>query len=123
VAPIDRVIETRAQGMILRLAPNSQVNGQGNGQGNGRALGLLSRLHDLLLPYRDGTCDVAVQYTGADAAARLTLGPEWAVRPSRELRDKLAELLGHDSVRLLYAPQRENALPPKRDSAETLCRS
>jgi DNA polymerase-3 subunit alpha len=123
VAPIDRVIEARAQGMILRLAPNSQVNGQGNGQGNGRALGLLSRLHDLLLPYRDGTCDVAVQYTGTDAAARLTLGPEWAVRPSRELRDKLAELLGHDSVRLLYAPQRENALPPKRDSAETLCRS
>ncbi|MEX2124155.1 MAG: DNA polymerase III subunit alpha [Woeseia sp.] len=95
VLPIDRVIETRARSMILRLAPNGQ----------GRLL--LARLHDLLLPYREGTCDVAVQYTGTDAAARLTLGPEWAVRPSRELRDKLAELLGHDSVRLLYAPHRE----------------
>jgi len=95
VVPIDRVIETRARSMVLRLAPN--------GQGQR----LLTRLHDLLLPYREGSCDVAVQYTGTDAAARLTLGPEWSVRPSRELRDKLADLLGQDSVRLLYAPHRE----------------
>ena len=95
VLPIDRVIETRAQSMILKLAPN--------GQGQR----LLARLHELLLPYRQGTCGVAVQYTGADAAARLNLGPEWAVRPSRELRDKLTELLGQGSVRLLYAPNRE----------------
>ncbi|MGH8166239.1 MAG: OB-fold nucleic acid binding domain-containing protein, partial [Woeseiaceae bacterium] len=95
VVPIDRVIETRARSMVLRLAPNRQ------GQR------LLTSLHDLLLPYREGSCDVAVQYTGTDAAARLTLGPEWSVRPSRELRDKLADLLGQDSVRLLYAPHRE----------------
>jgi DNA polymerase-3 subunit alpha len=95
VLPIDRVIEARAQSMILKLAPN------GHGQR------LLARLHDVLLPYRAGTCDVAVQYTGTDAAARLNLGPEWAVRPSRELRDKLTDLLGQDSVRLLYAPHRE----------------
>jgi DNA polymerase-3 subunit alpha len=95
VLPIDRVIETRAQSMILKLAPN--------GQGQH----LLARLHDVLLPFRQGTCDVAVQYTGSDAVARLNLGPEWAVRPSRELRDKLTELLGQGSVRLLYAPDRE----------------
>jgi DNA polymerase-3 subunit alpha len=95
VLPIDRVIETRAKSMILSLAPN--------GQGQG----LLHRLHDVLLPYREGHCDVAVQYTGDDAAARLNLGPEWTVRPSRELRDKLTELLGRNSVRLLYAPGRE----------------
>jgi len=95
VVPIDRLIETRAQSMILSLAPN--------GQGEG----LLTRLHDVLLPYREGNCDIAVQYTGAGAAARLKLGPEWAVRPSRELRDKLTELLGQDSVRLLYTAARE----------------
>jgi DNA polymerase-3 subunit alpha len=95
VVPIDRVIETRAHGMILKLAPN--------GQGQR----LLSQLHDVLLPYRQGTCDVAVQYTGDAAMARLNLGPEWAVRPSRELRDKLIELLGRGSVRLLYARHRE----------------
>jgi len=95
VLHIDRVIESRASSMILNVEPN--------GQGQS----LLHRLHDVLLPYREGSCDVAVQYTGSDAAARLNLGPEWTVRPSRELRDKLAELLGRDSVRLLYAPGRE----------------
>jgi len=95
VMSIDRVIESRAKGMILSLAPN--------GQGKQ----LLVKLHDLLLPYREGNCDVAVQYTGDTAAARLNLGPEWSVRPSRELRDQLSELLGSNNVRLLYAPGRE----------------
>lgn len=95
VVHIDRVIELNAKSMILSLAPN------GHGQR------LLNSLHDVLLPYREGHCDVAVQYAGSDASARLRLGPDWAVRPSRELRDKLADLLGQDSVRLLYAPGRE----------------
>jgi DNA polymerase-3 subunit alpha len=95
VLHIDRVIESSARSMILSLKPNGQ----------GQAL--LHRLHDVLLPYREGHCDVAVQYVGNDAAARLNLGPEWTVRPSRELRDKLTELLGRNSVRLLYSPGRE----------------
>ena len=95
VVQIDRIIESRAQSMILNLSPN--------GQGQR----LLTRLHDVLLPYREGHCDVAVHYKGADAAVRMQLGPEWSVRPSRELRDKLTELLGQSNIRLLYAPGRE----------------
>lgn len=95
VLHIDRVIESRAKSMILSLAPN--------GQGET----LLVKLHDLLLPYREGSCDVSVQYIGDTASARLSLGPEWAVRPSRELRDKLTELLGNRNVRMLYTPSRE----------------
>jgi DNA polymerase-3 subunit alpha len=95
VLHIDRVIESRARGMLLKLAPN--------GQGEN----LLMKLHDMLLPYREGHCDVAVQYFGDNAQARLKLGPEWSVRPSRELRDKLSELLGANNVRLLYAPGTE----------------
>ena len=95
VLHLDRVIESRAKTMLLSLAPNGQ----------GREL--LVKLHDVLLPYREGSCDVAVRYIGDGAAARLSLGPEWAVRPSRELRDKLTELLGNNNVRLLYAPDRE----------------
>jgi hypothetical protein len=64
----------------------------------------LVKLHDVLLPYREGNCDVSVRYTGEKAVARLNLGPEWSVRPSRELRDKLSELLGGNNVRLIYAP-------------------
>ena len=95
VLHIDRVIESRAKGMVLSLAPN------------GQGVQLLVKLHDALLPFREGSCDVVVQYTGDTAAARLDLGPEWSVRPSRELRDKLGELLGTNNVRLLYAPGRE----------------
>jgi DNA polymerase-3 subunit alpha len=95
VLHIDRVIESRARAMVLSLAPN--------GQGET----LLVKLHDLLLPYREGSCDVSVQYIGDTASARLNLGPEWSVRPSRELRDKLSELLGTRNVRMLYAPTRE----------------
>ena len=95
VLHIDRVIESRAKSMVLSLTPN--------GQGDS----LLVKLHDLLLPFREGNCDVSVRYIGDSAAARLSLGPEWAVRPSRELRDKLTELLGNNNVRLLYAPGRE----------------
>ena len=95
VLHIDRVIESRAKSMVLSLSPN--------GQGEN----LLVKLHDLLLPFREGNCDVSVRYIGENAAARLSLGPEWAVRPSRELRDKLTELLGNNNVRLLYAPGRE----------------
>jgi DNA polymerase-3 subunit alpha len=95
VLHIDRVIESRAKSIILNLAPN--------GQGEQ----LLLQLHDLLLPYREGSCDVSVRYVGDSASARLSLGPEWAVRPSRELRDKLNDLLGHKNVRLLYAPSHE----------------
>lgn len=95
VLHIDRVIESRAKSLVLSLAPN--------GQGEN----LLLQLHDLLLPFREGSCDVSVRYVGDNAAARLSLGPEWAVRPSRELRDKLTELLGNNNVRLLYAPGRE----------------
>ena len=95
VLHIDRVIESRARGLVLSLAPN--------GQGEN----LLVKLHDLLLPFREGSCDVSVRYIGEGASARLSLGPEWAVRPSRELRDKLTELLGNNNVRLLYAPTRE----------------
>ncbi|MEM9688900.1 MAG: DNA polymerase III subunit alpha [Pseudomonadota bacterium] len=95
IVHVDRVIESRAQGMLLKIAPN------------GRGQQLLTDLHDVLLPYRQGHCDVSVQYFGADAAARFSLGAEWSVKPSRELRDKLAELLGSDNVRLLYTPGRE----------------
>ena len=95
IQQIDRVIESRAKRMILKLG--------GNGQGEA----VLSRLHDLLLPHRQGNCDILVRYVGDDAKVRLLLGPEWAVRPSKELRDKLKELLGSRNVDLRCAQGRE----------------
>ena len=95
VSHIDRVIESRANGMLLQLNPN----------GEGEAL--LTRLHDVLLPHRQGSCNVSVQYIGESASAKLSLGPDWTVRPCRELRDELTELLGSKNIRMLYTPGRE----------------
>ncbi len=94
VSSLDRLIEQRASGMVLRIRPN--------GQGSR----LIQSLHDVLLPHREGRCEVTVQYANEDAAGRIELGANWKVRPSRELRDKLSELLGSKSVRMLYNPGR-----------------
>ena len=102
---IDRVIEERARHLVLSL----DVNGSGRE--------VLASLHDILLPYREGhdgggartdraRCDVAVQYVGSDATVRLNLGEEWCIRPTRDLRDKLEDLLGSGGVRLVYAADR-----------------
>ena len=95
VLPIDRVIESRAKSMVLTW------------RRTGRASSCWSSCTTCCCRIAKGNCDVSVRYTGDAAAARLSLGPEWAVRPSRELRDKLTELLGSNNVRLLYAPGRE----------------
>jgi DNA polymerase-3 subunit alpha len=116
VRDIDRVIEERARHLVLSL----DVNGSGRE--------VLNSLHEILLPYRYGPgngpgtgpdngqgggaaggqggrarCDVAVQYVGSDATVRLNLGEDWCIRPTRDLRDKLEDLLGRGGVRLVYA--------------------
>ncbi len=65
----------------------------------------VERLKSTLKPYRQGSCGVAVQYRGAGAQARLTLGQEWRVRPTRELIGQLEELVGRDGLRIIYPPK------------------
>ncbi len=64
--------------------------------------GFVPALAEVLSPYREGTCPVAIDYAGAKARARLTLGHAWWVHPSDELLDRLEALAGRDSVRLVY---------------------
>jgi len=97
VRDIDRVIEERARHLVLSL----DVNGSGRE--------VLTSLHEILMPYRGNgsgeraRCDVAVQYVGSEATVRLNLGDDWCIRPTRDLRDKLEDLLGRSGVRLVYA--------------------
>jgi DNA polymerase III subunit alpha len=53
-------------------------------------------LQRVLKPFTRGRCEVCIKYRARDAEARLTLGEAWAVRPTRELRDQLARMLGED---------------------------
>ena len=90
VMDIDRVIENRATRLLIRWAsgPDSRVDA--------------GKLRRALEPFRPGNCGIWVCYSRTDAAARLSLGDAWAVRPSRELRERLSELVGNDGFRFVY---------------------
>ena len=61
------------------------------------------RLEDLIKPVRKpGGCSVVLHYTNDQAQALLTLGPEWALRPTREFLERLTRLVGRESWRLSY---------------------
>jgi DNA polymerase-3 subunit alpha len=62
-------------------------------------------LKSALHPFRRGSCDVQLRYIGGNARASVALGEDWRVRPTRELMNKLADLVGRDSVRLVYPPR------------------
>jgi DNA polymerase-3 subunit alpha len=59
-------------------------------------------LKETLLPFRQGSCGVWVNYRGPVARARLSLGNDWRVRPARELIDRLNGLVGGTGVRIGY---------------------
>jgi DNA polymerase-3 subunit alpha len=90
VVDIDRVIETRASKLVIRW--QEDVSGELNA----------TQLRKLLEPYRPGVCDVSLFYQRPDAQARVRLGPDWSVRPSRELRDHLTNIVGFDGFRFIY---------------------
>ncbi|HEX6997046.1 MAG TPA: DNA polymerase III subunit alpha [Gammaproteobacteria bacterium] len=59
-------------------------------------------LKNALKPFTRGKCEVCLKYETSAAEAVLTLGEEWAVRPTRELRDTLTRLLGEERFSIHY---------------------
>jgi len=87
----DACIEARARRLMIRWDEPQ------------RGAEFVQALKDTLAPWREGPCDVCVEYQGREARAMLSLGGAWRVRPSRELREQLDQLVGEEHVRLLYA--------------------
>ena len=90
IADIDRVIEARAPSLIIRW--REDVAGKLDAK----------RLKHILEPFRPGSCDISLFYARGDAQARVRLGVDWSVRPSRELREQLSEIVGLDGFRFVY---------------------
>ena len=68
-----------------------------------------SELREALSPFTaPGCCQVDVLYRSAQAGARLSLGEDWRVRPTRQLLDRLHSLTGGRRVRLVYAQQHDH---------------
>ncbi len=93
LTPVDEIREREARKILLRWPTN----------GNGARL--VGELEEVLRPYLSGQCGVALQYSTGDARAAITLGDEWLVRPTRELIERLGQLVGRDGVRVLYGPR------------------
>ncbi|MFW2404085.1 MAG: DNA polymerase III subunit alpha [Gammaproteobacteria bacterium] len=90
VTDIDRVVESKASRLIIRWS-----------EGRDGRLDP-TRLKSILEPYRPGACEISLYYLHDDAQARVLLGRDWAVRPSRELREQLMRVVGDDGYRFIY---------------------
>jgi len=75
------------------------------GGSNGDSRRLLGAIEQALTPSRGGRCAVAIRYAREDATALVQLGEEWAVRPSRELIERLGQIVGADGIELHCAPR------------------
>ncbi len=87
---VNAEIEQRARRLTISLD-----------RGNG-GLPTIENLKRLLETYRGGKCEVCVKICGSPAAAVLTLGQDWTIRPTRELRERLARMLGDTHVSVHY---------------------
>jgi DNA polymerase-3 subunit alpha len=63
---------------------------------------VVAELAAALEPYRQGECQVRVDYRSGQAQACMTLGPGWRVTPSDELIGRLRELAGSENVSMVY---------------------
>ncbi|HEU4623917.1 MAG TPA: DNA polymerase III subunit alpha [Steroidobacteraceae bacterium] len=69
-----------------------------------------TRFAEILKPWRGGPCAITVEYRGSGAMGALALGPEWNVKPTRELIEQLESFAGDQGLRVIYgAPARHPA--------------
>jgi DNA polymerase-3 subunit alpha len=90
VRAFDAIIEESARRITIRLADNET------------GLKLVGELKTALEPFRRGNCEVSIEYRNDAGEALLTFGEAWAVRPTRELRERLSRLLGEDRYKIHY---------------------
>jgi DNA polymerase-3 subunit alpha len=99
ITDLNAVREQQARRLVLNLPQKSDRNA------------MLTRLAEVLAPWRNGPCQVTVQYRTPQASGALDLGPEWNVRPGRELLEHLEELVGREGMRVLYGPVGASGAP------------
>jgi DNA polymerase-3 subunit alpha len=94
VKDIDRVVEQRASQLIIHWLARETEGLDSNA------------LKSILEPHRPGRCRVSLDFQSADAKVPVVLPDDWRVRPSGELRDKLAEIIGLHAFKFGYEKER-----------------
>jgi DNA polymerase-3 subunit alpha len=90
---IDQAREREARRLIIRWPARADT------------AQLVTALADALGGYRPGRCAVTVFYCNDMARAPLHFGEGWMVRPTRELMERLSQLVGRDGLKLVYGPR------------------
>ncbi|MEE8263043.1 MAG: DNA polymerase III subunit alpha, partial [Gammaproteobacteria bacterium] len=87
---IDQARATFAKCLLIHIETNSTGNG------------FVRELKEILNPFREGRCPVAVHYLNARAEANLRLGEQWRVTLTDSLLDTLKASFGERSVQIEY---------------------
>jgi DNA polymerase-3 subunit alpha len=74
-----------------------------NGEASTAAQAAAGRLRELLGPYRNGPCPVAVRYANGAAVCDVRLGEAWNVSPEDGLIEELRAWLKPENVQLVYS--------------------
>jgi DNA polymerase-3 subunit alpha len=91
----------RLEAVRERLARRLVLSGNA-AQFNGQTL---MRLEGLLRDSLGGQCTILLSYRGAEATGTLALSDSWKIRPGSALLEKLEDLLGAGSVRVVYGQE------------------
>jgi DNA polymerase-3 subunit alpha len=67
----------------------------------------MTRFEQVLKPYLRGPCGVSVAINRADYSGKVNLPDAWSVRASRDLLDKLTNLVGREGWYLVYGPRND----------------
>jgi DNA polymerase-3 subunit alpha len=67
----------------------------------------MNRFEQVLKPYLRGPCGVSVAINRPDYSGKVNLSDAWSVRASRDLLDKLTNLVGREGWYLVYGPRND----------------
>jgi DNA polymerase-3 subunit alpha len=67
----------------------------------------MNRFEQVLKPYLRGPCGVSVAINRPDYSGKVNLPDAWSVRASRDLLDKLTNIVGRDGWYLVYGPRND----------------
>ena len=99
ILDVDQARERYARRLVLRWPDASR---------NGDARKLVSAIEQALRPSRGGRCSVAIRFRRDDASAFVQFGEDWSVRPTRELVERLGQIVGREGIEIVYAPRVES---------------
>ena len=95
----EKICDLAAARTRFARAVRLSMNGEASTEGAAAA----QKLKNLLAPYRNGVCPVAIRYQNGAASVEMRLGDDWRVNLDDRLLASLEEWLRPENVEVLYS--------------------